>query len=89
MTCSIRYIDVARLQLSHFCCPDTTPRVGCLCDCPICVIVIVTTFALVTFHTDRVCTVQQVMGPRLTSLTRDNLVRRAAIVTSPVEGKFT
>jgi hypothetical protein len=64
ITCLIRYRAVARPQLSHFCCPDTTPRVGCLCDCPICVIVTVTTYALVTFrHTKRVCTVQQVMGP--------------------------
>jgi hypothetical protein len=31
----------------------------CLCDCPICVTMIVTTFALVTFHTNRACTVQQ------------------------------
>jgi hypothetical protein len=54
ITCLIRYRAVARLQLSHFCCPDTAPRVGCLCDFPICVIVTVTTFALVTFHTNRV-----------------------------------
>jgi hypothetical protein len=85
ITCLIRYTDVARLQLSHFCCPDTTPWLGCLCDCLICVTVTVTTFALVTFHTDLVCTVHQVMGPRLTSLTRDNLVRRATIATSPAK----
>jgi hypothetical protein len=71
-----------------FCCPDTTPRDGCLCDYPICVIVIVTTYALVTFHIERVCTVQQIMGPRFTSLTRDNLVWRAAIATSPAKGKI-
>jgi hypothetical protein len=57
ITCLIRYKTVARLQLSHFCsCPDTTHGVGCLCDCPFCVIVTVITYALVTFHTDRVCT---------------------------------
>jgi hypothetical protein len=77
------------MALSHFSCPDTTRRAGCLYDSPICVTVTVTTFALDTFHTNRVCTVQHVMGPRLTSLTRDNLVRRAAIATSPVKGKFT
>jgi hypothetical protein len=59
ITCLIRYRDVARLQLCHLCCPDTTPRVGCLCDCPICVTVTVSTYALVTFHIERVCTVQQ------------------------------
>jgi hypothetical protein len=73
----------------HFPCPDTKPRAGCLGgDCPICVIVIVTTYALVTFHTERVCTVQHVMRPRLKSLTRDNYFRRAAIDKSPAEGKF-
>jgi hypothetical protein len=85
----IRYRALARLQLPHFCCPDTTPRAGCLCDCPICVTEIVTTYALVTFHIERVCAVHQVMGPRLASLTRDTLVRRAAIATPPGEGKFT
>jgi hypothetical protein len=86
----IRYRVVARLQLSHFFCPDTTPRVGCLCDCPFCVTVTmtVTTCALVTFHTYRVCTVQQDMGPRLTSLTRDNMVRLAAISNSPHEASL-
>jgi hypothetical protein len=59
ITYLIRYIDVARLQLSHFYRLDTTPRARCLCDCPLCVTVNVTTCALVTFHTDRVCTVQQ------------------------------
>jgi hypothetical protein len=87
---SIRYSIVAGLQqLPHLCCPDTTPRAGCLYDCPTCVIVTATTYALVTFHTERVCTVQCVLGTRLTSLTRDNYVRRAAIANSPAEGKFT
>jgi hypothetical protein len=35
INCLIRYRAVARLQLSHFCCPDTTPRASCLCDCPL------------------------------------------------------
>jgi hypothetical protein len=86
ITCLIRYKAVAsRLQLSHCCCPDTTSRAACLCDCPICVTVTVIRFAKLTFHTNRVCTVQPVMGPRLTSLTRDNMARRAAIATSPAK----
>jgi hypothetical protein len=89
ITSLIRYVAVDRLQLSHFSFPDTKPRVGCLCECPICVTVTVTTHALVTFHVERVCTVQHVIDPRLTSLTRENWVRRAAIATSPAEGKFT
>jgi hypothetical protein len=57
----IRYIVVAtRLQLSHFYCPDTTPRAGCLCGYPICMIVTVSTYALFTFHIERVCTVREV-----------------------------
>jgi hypothetical protein len=68
--------------------PAGAPGGGCLCDFPICVIVIVTTYVLVTFRIERVCTVQHVMGPRLTSLTRDNLARRAAIATSTAKGKF-
>jgi hypothetical protein len=32
----------------------------------------VTAYALVTFHVERECTVQQVIGPRLKSLKRDN-----------------
>jgi hypothetical protein len=83
ITSLIRYKVVVGLQLSHICCLDTTPRAGCLCDCPIGVTVTVTTYALVTFHIERACTAQQVMGPLLTALTRDNLVRRAAIATSP------
>jgi hypothetical protein len=54
----IRYRVVARLQLSHLCFPDTTPRAGCLYSFPICVILIVTTYALVTFHIDRDYTAQ-------------------------------
>jgi hypothetical protein len=89
ITSLIRYIAFPRLQLSNFCCRDTTPRVGCLCDyLLIRMTVTVTTYALITFHTNRVCTVRHVMGPRLTSLTRDNVVRRAAIATSPAKGKF-
>jgi hypothetical protein len=83
MPCLTRYRAVARLQLSHLCCPDTTPRVGCLFDCPFCVIVTLTTYALVSFHNERVCTVQQFMGPRLKSLMRDNFVRRTAIDNFP------
>jgi hypothetical protein len=60
--CLIRYGVVARLQLSRFFWIDTMPRVGCLPDCPICIIVTVTTYALVTFHIERVYTVQHVMG---------------------------
>jgi hypothetical protein len=52
------------------------------------VIVTVANCTLVTFHSNRVCMVQQVMGPRLKSLTRDRLFRRAAICDSPAEGKF-
>jgi hypothetical protein len=55
----------------------------------LCVTMAVSTYALVTFHIKRVCKVKHVMGPRLTSLTRDDLVRRAAIATSPAEGNFT
>jgi hypothetical protein len=73
----------------HFLCPDTKPRVGCLYECLICVAVNVTTYVLVTFHIERVRTAQQVKGPRLKSLTRDNFFRRAAIANSPAEGKFS
>jgi hypothetical protein len=66
----------------------TPPRLGQVaCECPISVTI--TTFALVIFHTELVCSDQQVMGPRLKSLTRDNFVRRAAIDNSPAEGKLT
>jgi hypothetical protein len=54
ITCLTRYIVVARLQPSHLCCPDTTPWADCLCECPICVLVNVTTYASVTFQTERV-----------------------------------
>jgi hypothetical protein len=69
-----------------------TPHLGLVVFLTIllCVIVNVTTYALVTFHTERVCTVQHViMGPRLTSLTRDNLARRTSIAISHAKGKFT
>jgi hypothetical protein len=42
----------------HFFSPDTKPRVGCLCDYPTYVNAIVIMYALVTFHTERVCTVE-------------------------------
>jgi hypothetical protein len=81
--CLIRYGTVGRLQLTHFFCPDTTPRAGCLCDFPICVTMTVTTHALVTFHTQRVCTIRHVMGPRLKSLTRDSFFGEMRSTTLP------
>jgi hypothetical protein len=79
----IRYRAVARLQLTHFLCPDTTPRVVCLCDCPFCVTVTITTCAFVTFHIESVCTVKHVMGARLKSLTRDNFFGELRSTTLP------
>jgi hypothetical protein len=80
--CLIRYKDVAVLQLSNFLCHDTTPLVGCLCDCPIYVTLIVTTYALVTFHIERVCTVQH--AP-LTDLPRKSQPRKVTLTLSCLE----
>jgi hypothetical protein len=85
ITCLTRYRAVARLQLSHFCCPDTTPRDGCLSAVLFCVNRIVSTYALVTFHAELVCTVQHIMGPRLRSLKRDNLFGELRSTTLPRE----
>jgi hypothetical protein len=51
----------------------------------ICMSMIVTTYAIVVFHTERACTALHVMGPRLKSLTRDNFLMRAAIYDTPTE----
>jgi hypothetical protein len=58
-TVRFRYRVVARPLLSTSFFPDTAPRAGCLCDCPISVTVTVTTYALVAFQAERVLTVQQ------------------------------
>jgi hypothetical protein len=48
----------------HFLCPATNLRGGCLSDYRLCVNVTVNTYALVTFHSERVCTVQHCqVGP--------------------------
>jgi hypothetical protein len=84
MTCWIRYRAVARLKLSHFCCADTTPRVGCLCNCPFCVTVTLTTCALVTLNIDCVCTVQQSSFVSNTYMIEQNLP-----VPSPSSSRLT
>jgi hypothetical protein len=84
----IRYRAGTWLQLSTFFVPTPCLRLVVFINV-LCVIVIVTTCALVNFHIERVCTLQQVMGPRLKLLTRDNIFRRAAIHDSPEEGSFS
>jgi hypothetical protein len=76
--CLIRYKAVARLQLTRFLCLDTTPRARCLKDCPTCVTVNVAMYALVTFHSKHVCTVQHV-SPVFSSLGHGAMSGKSAI----------
>jgi hypothetical protein len=80
-----RYKAVARLHLFTSVVPTRGLRLVTFLPI-LCVTVNVTTYALVTFHIERVCTLHYVMGPHLTSLTRDNFLGQAAISDTPTEG---
>jgi hypothetical protein len=78
----IRYTAVARLLLFNSFVP--TPRLALVVYVIVrSVTVTVITYAQVSLHIERVCTLQQVMGPRLEAFTRGSFFGELRFTTRP------